>query len=173
MKSGSFRAGFFKLYYAGLVLLSYFLLLYLFTLDGFAMENRRKGREFALQLLFQGDMNDWQVDDLAIEFLWDTVQISSNIKQFAIDIYRGVCNNRIDIDTMIESNSKNWRLDRMSRVDRNILRLAAYEIVYRNDIPSNVSMNEAIEIGKRFGTAETSSFLNGILDNLSKTNLSE
>ena len=96
-------------------------------------------------------MNDWKVDELAVDVFWDTINIQDNIKQFAVDIYDGVRKSKDDIDHLIERHSTNWRIDRMSKVDRNILRLATYEIVYRRDIPANVTMNEAIENGKKYG----------------------
>ncbi len=82
----------------------------------------------------------------------------------------GVLEKKDEIDQIIESHSSNWRLHRMSCVDRNILRLAVYELYYCSDIPAKVSINEAIDIGKKFGTKESGSFINGLLDSIRKKN---
>ena len=90
------------------------------------------------------------------------------VRHFAERLVCGVAENLEKIDREINSYSTNWALDRMARVDLAILRLAAYELIYCPDVPHNVVINEAIEIGKRFGTEETSAFINGILDHLSQ-----
>ena len=90
------------------------------------------------------------------------------VRHFAERLVCGVAENLERIDREINSYSTNWALDRMARVDLAILRLAAFELIYCPDVPHNVVMNEAIEIGKRFGTEETSSFINGVLDHLSQ-----
>lgn len=90
------------------------------------------------------------------------------VRHFAERLVCGVAENLERIDREINSYSTNWALDRMARVDLAILRLAAFELIYCPDVPHNVVMNEAIEIGKRFGTEDTSSFINGVLDHLSQ-----
>ena len=80
------------------------------------------------------------------------------------ELVEGVRTHQAEIDRLIEQHSHNWRLDRMSRIDRNVLRLGVFELKYRPDIPKKVSLNEAVELGKNFGTEESSAFVNGLLD---------
>src|SRR5207244_12236894 len=84
---------------------------------------------------------------------------------------RGVKSDRTQIDELIQKSSSNWKLDRMARVDRNILRLAVYEILRRADVPVRVTLNEAIELGKKFGSEESSAFVNGVLDKIAHTDI--
>jgi transcription antitermination factor NusB len=81
-------------------------------------------------------------------------------------LLKGVCKNKEYLDKLIRQSSKNWRIERMSVVDRSIIRLSAYEILFMEDIPSKVSIDEAVELGKKFGTDESKAFINGILDNI-------
>jgi N utilization substance protein B len=134
---------------------------------------RRRGREVALQVLYQLDVQEalsveqglaaffghlnWQEDDVRPGF-------SSDEKMFIEQLVRGVRQNLGSIDESITRASRNWRLDRMARVDRNLLRLAVFELRHSGDVPGKVALNEAIEIAKRFGTAESPAFVNGILD---------
>ena len=89
-----------------------------------------------------------------------------HVKTFANTLVRGVVDKLRELDAVIVKNSKNWALDRMSRVDLSLLRMSTYELMYQPDVPASVVMNEAIEIGKRYGTIDTPSFINGILDNI-------
>ncbi len=98
----------------------------------------------------------------------EAVMPQPEVRHFAERLVCGVAENLERIDREINSYSNNWALDRMARVDLAILRLAAFELIYCSDVPHNVVINEAIEIGKRFGTEETSSFINGVLDHLSQ-----
>jgi len=88
-------------------------------------------------------------------------------------VVRGVVERKGEIDRMIAGASEHWRLERMDRVDRNILRMGVFEIVYCDDIPYKVAINEAIELGKRFGSEDSGGFINGILDRIAKTTMSE
>lgn len=131
---------------------------------------RRKAREYALQILFRLDFTEKGIDSKDLEEFWSDKQEHDDIKKFAEDLVRGTLNRIDNIDTMIEKVTENWILKRMAAVDRNILRFAAYEILYRKDIPFAVTINEAIEIAKKFSSTESASFINGILDKLSKKN---
>lgn len=91
---------------------------------------------------------------------------SDRVKPFFLDLVRGVVQAREQVDAVIERFSSHWKIHRMSAVDRNILRIAVYEMFARDDIPSKVSLNEAIEMGKKFGTEESGAFINGILDSI-------
>ena len=88
------------------------------------------------------------------------------VRAYSREVVMGVCENRADLDRLIRRSSKNWRVERMTRVDRNILRIAIYEVVYRKDVPPKVSIDEAVELGKRYGTEESGAFINGILDHI-------
>ncbi|MGE4520608.1 MAG: transcription antitermination factor NusB [Desulfobacteraceae bacterium] len=130
------------------------------------MGYRRKARELALQALFYMDIrNSFSMESLKLFKKY----LSSGESDFLNLLTDGVLENKDDIDRIIEEHSSNWRLHRMSCVDRNILRLAVYELYYCLDIPYKVSINEAIDIGKKFGTRESGGFINGLLDSIRKT----
>jgi N utilization substance protein B len=130
------------------------------------MGYRRKARELALQALFYMDIrNSFSKKSLELFKKY----LSSGESDFLNLLTEGVFENKDDIDKIIEEHSSNWRLHRMSCVDRNILRLAVYELYYCFDIPYKVSINEAIDIGKKFGTRESGGFINGLLDSIRKT----
>ncbi len=102
--------------------------------------------------------------DLAFESAEDPGKPDPEIRVFATRLLDGVVEHLTEIDALIETHSHNWRLDRMSRIDRNVLRLGIFELQHCGDIPRKVTLNEAIELGKRFGTEESSAFINGLLD---------
>ena len=127
------------------------------------MGKRREGREAAVQFLVFCDLNQGSGTDAAKEF-WDLRPATKPIRDFALPLIEGVLRERVEVDERISRYAENYELGRLAVVDRNILRLAIYEMLHRNDIPPVVSINEAIEIAKRFGTEESSRFVNGILD---------
>lgn len=137
------------------------------------MGTRRQARELALQFLYQFDsLKESSVDSEDTEALlstfWDEteIEIDDDTKEFSSVLIRGSCSNLTNIDKVITSYSEHWRLNRMSTIDRNILRIAIYELAYLSNIPPPVTINEAVELGKRFGTEESGSFINGILDKI-------
>ncbi|HEX8819846.1 MAG TPA: transcription antitermination factor NusB [Archangium sp.] len=130
------------------------------------MGARRTARERALQALYQLEMSPASIND-ALESAWaaaEEARKEPEAVKFARELVEGVMTNRAEIDRLIEQHSHNWRLDRMGRIDRNVLRLGVFELKYRPDIPKKVSLNEAVELGKNFGTEESSAFVNGLLD---------
>ena len=131
------------------------------------MGARRIARERALQALYQLDINRGSPTD-ALDSAWasnaDSGAPDAETRQFAEELVKGVLANLPEIDALIEEHSHNWRLDRMARIDRNVLRLAIYELQRREDIPRNVTINEAVELGKLFGAEGSSAFINGLLD---------
>ncbi|BBO84416.1 N utilization substance protein B [Desulfosarcina ovata subsp. sediminis] len=129
------------------------------------MGTRRISREQALQALFYMDMHRDPVDDPVGLFCSCFTQ-DKPAAPFFHRIVNGVREHRETIDTEIERFSSNWKLSRMSCVDRNILRIAVFELLFCADIPPKVSINEAIDVGKRFGTDESGAFINGILDSI-------
>jgi N utilization substance protein B len=124
---------------------------------------RTRSREIALQVLYSCDKTpapeaqDW-------ELTLQDAEVSDDVRAFARELVAGVIEQRGAIDALVASAADNWELSRLAAVDRNILRLAVFELTARADIPAKVSINEAIELGKRFSTAQSGAFVNGILD---------
>jgi N utilization substance protein B len=126
---------------------------------------RSKAREVALQLLYRVDLNPSLTKKQVAEFI--TARISDQLsRDFALLLYQQTMQNLAQIDAMLVKFAENWRLARMAAVDRNLLRLGAFELSHQKDTPSEVVLNESIELAKRFGTADSSSFINGILDKI-------
>jgi N utilization substance protein B len=152
------------------------------------MRKRREARERALQFLFQYDLNPSGDLDAALNQFWDTARTAAiqdaqtgptygvkielppptpeelATRMFADALVRGVLKHRTELDEVIQRYALNWDLHRIAAVDRNLLRMAIHEIMHREDIPPVVSINEAIEIAKRFSTEQSGRFVNGILD---------
>jgi len=129
------------------------------------MGNRRRSRELAMQALFQIEMNQGHATE-TVELFCKHFGVSKNVKPFFLRLVEGARKFQHEIDALIERFSENWKISRMSRVDRNIIRVAVYELLYCEDIPPRVSINEAIDIGKRFGTEDSGAFINGIIDSV-------
>ncbi|GAW94168.1 transcription antitermination factor NusB [Calderihabitans maritimus] len=125
--------------------------------------SRRVAREKALQILFQIDVGRAN-PEFATEYILEESTLEEQDAAFTRQVVKGTLENISTIDELIESHSQDWDLARLANVDRNILRLGVYELLYRDDIPPSVSINEAVELAKIFGTEESSKFVNGILD---------
>ena len=126
---------------------------------------RRRARELAIQVLFHleftpGDPNR------AFGLICENFPVRESLKDFALALVLGVSEKRALLDGVIRKASRNWRLERMSKFDISILRVAAYEIMFMEDIPPKVSINEAVELAKRYGSEESGSFINGVLDHI-------
>ena len=132
------------------------------------MGKRRRARELAVQVLFHMEYNRDDPDE-AFELVCTHFEVPESVRPFSRDLVRGVVEHKDEIDTRIRKASKNWKLERMSRVDRSVLRLATYEILFREDIPPKVSIDEAVELGKKFGSEDSAAFINGVLDNIYNT----
>src|SRR5271168_3910624 len=152
------------------------------------MGQRREARERAVQFLFQHDLNPPENLEEALEHFWTTQQATAIAEEkgaanwgqkvelppptaeelatrlFADKLIRGVLEHRPELDARIKQHAENWDLHRMAVVDRNVLRLAIYEMLFRDDIPPIVSINEAVDIAKKFSTKDSGKFVNGILD---------
>lgn len=124
---------------------------------------RRNGRELALQALYQTEVTG-DTSAKALELFLTHFEGSGQAKDFARRLITGVTEHQAEIDRAIERSAENWKLERMAKVDLVILRMATYELLFCPDIPMNVSLDEAIEIGKRYGSDDTSNFINGVLD---------
>ncbi len=131
------------------------------------MSTRRKSRELALQALYQWNITR-QDPFLILDQQMANFSPSGEEDEFAQQIVVGVLKHYNHIDELIEKFSEHWRLDRISIIDRNILRMAIFELLFRKDIPPRVTLNEAIDLGKRFGSEDSSAFINGILDRIQK-----
>ncbi|HEX9020090.1 MAG TPA: transcription antitermination factor NusB [Nitrospirota bacterium] len=129
---------------------------------------RRKAREHALQILFQLDIRKEKPSAAVLKHFWAEYQADDEVRAFAEEIVKGTYKHLAEINRLIHGSAKNWSLDRMAVVDRNVLRMAAYEILYRMDIPTSVTINEAIEIARKYGTDESGAFVNGILDRVAR-----
>jgi transcription antitermination protein NusB len=127
---------------------------------------RRKSRELALQMLFQLDVHkgglNWRKQ------FWEIHPAPPKVRAFTEQLVDGVLQHQEDIDRLIQKHALNWTIGRMSIIDRNILRCAVYELLRVSDIPAKVTMNEAIEIAKRYSDEESGAFVNGILDHIVK-----
>ncbi len=129
------------------------------------MGHRRKARELALQMLFQYDLTG---DECKTEEFLEDKEIEEDVKEFAIRLKDKVIAHLSDIDAIIKKKTKGWTLKRMAVVDRNVLRFAICEMLYFPDIPPKVTINEAIEIAKKYGSEDSGQFVNGILDSIYK-----
>ncbi len=152
------------------------------------MGKRREARERAVQFLFQHDLNPPEDLDQALDQFWDSQRAAAiaeekgaarwgqklqlpppsaeeaAVRLFAEPMIRGALEHRDEADAIIKKHAQNWDLHRMAAVDRNVLRLAIYEMLHRDDIPPVVSINEAVDIAKKFSTQDSGKFVNGILD---------
>ena len=126
---------------------------------------RREARELALQLLYAMELNPIDIEE-GLRLSRENSRASEGVRLFAEELVAGVMANRSAIDKKIRGQSKNWAISRMAKVDLNILRLALFELMFREDIPRNVTINEAIEVAKKFGSEESPAFINGMLDEM-------
>ncbi len=132
------------------------------------MRNRTKAREYALQMLYQVDVSQGQWQQIIEEFLVQAT-VPEDVKAFAKRLVEGTLTRLEEIDRLVSSHADNWQLNRMAVVDRNILRMGTYELLYVEDVPPKVSLNESVDLAKRFGDEESGKFVNGILDTIHKT----
>ena len=134
------------------------------------MGARHSGREAALQMLFQVEASGASADQ-AIELYWRSFAADADPegRAYADACVRGVTGDREALDKHIAEASTHWRIERMARVDRNVLRLGAWELAYRLDVPRAVILDEAVELAKAFGTDESSAFVNGVLNRVAET----
>lgn len=143
------------------------------------MGPRRRAREIALQVLFSLDLNPGLSPAQALGLFWRDFfaearpddsegELPKEVIIFAEALVNGAAENRAELDGIIQRASKNWRLERMARVDRNVLRLATYELAHVVEVPAKVVINEAIEVAKRYGASESPAFVNGLLDRIAQ-----
>lgn len=136
------------------------------------MRRRTRAREFALQILYQIDITKDKLEDILDNF-WnyqEEKEADPAVKDFALEIVKGVIKSLKAIDEKISRYATNWQLKRIAVVERNILRLASFELLFRSDIPTKVSINEAVDLAKRFSGEEAGKFVNGVLDKIKPDN---
>lgn len=131
---------------------------------------RRRARECALQALYNADVSAVPAKDAldAVVQHFAGPDLEDASREFAVTLVEGVTRHLGELDAAIERHSEHWRLDRMARVDRNVLRLAAFELFHLGEVPKKVTLNEAVELGKKFGSEESSAFVNGVLDRIAR-----
>jgi len=133
---------------------------------------RRTARECALQMLYQHDVGK-QSPDTILDSFWEMNEQPEKVRAFATELFRGTVGRIKEIDRLIQGHTKNWRLSRMAAVDRNVLRLAVFELLSDAKTPDTVVINEALEIAKKFSTNESAQFVNGVLDSIKNDLLQE
>ena len=131
------------------------------------MGERRLSREVSLKVLFQVDLVHTNIEE-ALKNTFENDKYSDEVKEFALTLVKGVMSNLAEIDKVIKNYTNNWSLERITNIDRSILRIAIYEILYLQNIPKSVSINEAVELAKKYGTRSSFSFVNGVLGRINK-----
>ena len=132
------------------------------------MGQRRKAREHTLRILFQMEFEDSNPQE-ALDQYWQSKKTPGEIKEYSTWLAKGIASNQKTIDSLIQSVSEHWRISRMALVDRNILRMAVFELLYEDNIAPAIVINEAIEIARRYSGDEAATFVNGILDAVRKS----
>ncbi len=130
---------------------------------------RRRSREYALQILFQLELTGSELSDDVFREFWEGNEEESEVKEFTCQIVKNTREHLQEIDEIIKKAAEHWAIERMAVIDRNILRAATYELVYRTDIPTSVVINESIEIAKKYSTEDSAPFINGILDKIARS----
>ena len=132
------------------------------------MRKRTFSREIALKVLYASDISKESIEDCTRKF-WENNDVDDDVvRDFASFLISGVSSNRDEIDKRIIKYAENWTLERMATIDRNILRIASFELLYASEIPPKVAINEAIDIAKKYGDKDSGKFVNGILDKINK-----
>ena len=126
---------------------------------------RRKAREYALQVLYALDLNPVPVKEF-LKVFWELNPCKTEVKAYASSLVKGTLRKKEEIDALISLHSSHWKIDRMPVTDRNILRMGTYELLEEPSVPARVIFNEAIEIAKKFGTNDSATFINGVLDGI-------
>jgi len=131
------------------------------------MGERRLSREISLKVLFQIDLVNTSIEE-TLKYTLENNKYSDDVKEFTLILVKGVMNHLSEVDNTINNYTNNWSLERITNIDRSILRIAIYEILYLVNIPKSVSINEAVELAKKYGTKSSFSFVNGVLGKIDK-----
>jgi len=131
------------------------------------MGNRRFSRELVIQFLYLSEMNEGEIA-YQLNAFWENNSCQEDVRSFSEDILKDIFDHKKEIDVQLEKYSDNWTLSRMAVIDRNLLRMAASELMYSKTVPPKVAIDEAVEIAKKYGTEDSPNFINGILDRILK-----
>ena len=132
------------------------------------MRKRTQAREAALKILYAIDITKEDAETCINNFWLAQDEVKPEVRYFADALVCGFCANKAEVDKVITAYATNWELDRMAVIDRNILRAATYELIFSEDIPPKVAINEAIDLAKKYGDKDSGSFVNGVLDKINK-----
>jgi transcription antitermination factor NusB len=135
------------------------------------MRKRTQARECALKVLYQSDILQREIGAVCDSYFSELENVDPVVKEFTERISKGVESNLEKIDEKISQYATNWQIKRMAFIDRNVLRIGVFELLFASDIPPKVSINEAVDLAKKFGDVESSKFVNGILDKLHKSEI--
>lgn len=133
------------------------------------MKSRRKSRELALQIVYSFQTNKKSIEKVFEDAFFKNSTLK--VREYASILINGILNNKKEVDKVISSYSKNWKISRIPLIDHIILQIAIYEIIYSEDVPAVVGINEAIELTKKFSTPDSKKFVNGILDKFYKDHI--
>jgi N utilization substance protein B len=126
---------------------------------------RRKAREYTIQILYALDLNPAPAEEF-LKVFWELHSAKPEVISYATSLVQGTLEKQQEIDELISSHSSHWKIDRMAVTDRNILRLGTFELMAEQSVPARVVINEAIEIAKKYGTSDSATFINGVLDSI-------
>lgn len=133
------------------------------------MRRRTLSREIALKILYANDITGETLEECSRKFWDNEEEVDEEVKEFSLLLVLGVDANKRSIDETIAKYASNWDIERMATIDRNVLRIASFELLYASDIPPKVAINEAIELAKKYGDKDSGKFVNGVLDKINKT----
>lgn len=129
------------------------------------MRKRTQARELALQCLYQIDITKDSIEE-SLDNFWLNIRVKDEIKEYADSLIKGARENLEKIDSLIKEHARNWEISRMATIDRNILRICTFELLFQENVPPKVAINEAIELAKKYGDVKSSKFVNGVMDNI-------
>ncbi len=132
------------------------------------MRKRTLSREIALKILYANDISKEPVDECCRKFWKETSRVEDSVKEFSEYLVNGVNSRKDEVDAVITRYAENWEIGRMATIDRNVLRIASFELLFAEEIPPKVAINEAIEMAKKYGDKDSGKFVNGILDKINK-----
>jgi N utilization substance protein B len=132
------------------------------------MGTRRKGRQLAVQALYQLEVRGEKSAEALLRLFWESAEAGTQSKTFGETLVRGVREDKQRIDELIRESTEHWRIERLSPVDLSVLRVATYELLRHRDVPMSVVLDEAIEVARRFGSTESATFVNGVLDQIAQ-----
>ncbi|MGD2245764.1 MAG: transcription antitermination factor NusB [Candidatus Aminicenantes bacterium] len=131
------------------------------------MGRRRKAREATIQILFQLEFNEGTLEEILNQY-WKSKKAEKEVREYSSWLVKNILKHKDDLDRIIQSKSEHWRLSRMAVIDRNILRMAVFELIHKENLAPAIVINEAIEVAKKYSSVQSANFINGILDAVNK-----